>query len=220
MVMKVLMLLILFVLATLWQALSYQPDPYRVRLDGVKWMHIQKTSSWLGDFLLLFACPHLRPLYDSRKNKVFFYDLVRQNTTLLEACEIPVVPNRDGSYGWHDPYHPSSSRNKLVTVFRNPEDRIISSFLFGDMMIPSGSVYSHNQTLPSYIRESSTPLLAYASVPGFDSCQTKMVLGYYCGQDVKGVTSEGVAEAKRRIEYDFAFFGTVGAHPPLLLQLC
>jgi hypothetical protein len=106
------------------------------RLEGVKWMHIQKTSSWMGDFLLLYACPHLRPMYDSRKNKVFFYDVVRANTTLLENCEIPIVRNRDGLYGWHDPYSAPSSRGKLITMFRKPEDRIISSFLFDNMLFP------------------------------------------------------------------------------------
>jgi hypothetical protein len=177
------------------------------RLEGVKWMHIQKTSSWMGDFLLLYACPHLRPMYDSRKNKIFFYDVVRANTTLLDHCEIPIVRNRDGLYGWHDPYSAPSSRGKLVTMFRKPEDRIISSFLFDNMLIPSGSVYSYNQTLPDYVTNSPTPLVAYASVPGFDACQTKMVLGYHCGQDVHGITTTGLVEAKRRIEYDFAFFG-------------
>jgi len=151
-------------------------------LKSIKWMHIQKTSSWIGDFLLLYACPHLRPAYDQMNDQVFFYDQVRTHPEMLTECEVQVTRGYDGAFGWHDPYLPTHVGNgTTISIFRKPEYRLISSFLF-NMMIPSGNVYSDNNTLPEYVYKAAQPLIAYADVPGMASCQIKMVLGHYCGK--------------------------------------
>eukprot|EP00602_Paraphysomonas_sp_CaronLab_P010339 CAMPEP_0185023208 /NCGR_PEP_ID=MMETSP1103-20130426/5899_1 /TAXON_ID=36769 /ORGANISM="Paraphysomonas bandaiensis, Strain Caron Lab Isolate" /LENGTH=122 /DNA_ID=CAMNT_0027555685 /DNA_START=378 /DNA_END=742 /DNA_ORIENTATION=- len=41
---------------------------------------------------------------------------------------------------------------------------------------------------------------------GIPSCQTKMVMGYKCGEDIL-FTEEDLEEVKRRIANDFAFIG-------------
>lgn len=176
-------------------------------LKSIKWMHIQKTSSWIGDFLLMYACPHLRPDYDSMQDQVFFYDKVRANESLLQGCEVKIERGLDGSFGWHDPFNPSFGNGSIVSVFRRPEFRLISSFTF-NMMIPTGNVYAPNATLPEYVHESKYPLIAYSQVPGMSSCQIKMVLGHYCGKAVR-ISQSDVAEARRRVEHDFAFVGKI-----------
>jgi len=178
----------------------------RLPLNSIKWMHIQKTSSWIGDFLLMYACPHLRPSYDSMEDQVFFYDKVRTDESLLQDCEVQVKRGFDGSFGWHDPYTASVGNGSIVSIFRKPEYRLISSFLF-NMMIPTGNVFAPNATLPEYVHKAKYPFIAYAQVPGMSSCQIKMVLGHYCGKEVRALAPRDVAEAKRRVEHDFAFVG-------------
>jgi hypothetical protein len=178
------------------------------KLAGVKWMHIPKASSWLGDFLLLYACPHLRPHYDSMQGRVFFYDNINADPTLLNDCEVEIV-KQVKEYGWHDPYMPSIANGTTVALFREPSDRIVSSFLFGTngMMIPTGNIYSRNNTLPAYVAQSPFPVVSYASLPGFTGCQTKMVLGYACGDSKVQISPDMLQEAKRRVAIDFAFVG-------------
>lgn len=178
-------------------------------LKSIKWMHIQKTSSWIGDFLLLYACPHLRPVYDQMSDQIFFYDQVRAHPDMLTECEVQVTHGHDGDFGWHDPYIPTQVGNgTTVSVFRKPEYRLISSFLF-NMMIPTGNVYSYNNTLPEYVRNSAHPLVAYASVPGMSSCQIKMVLGHYCGTMVPELTRSDIEKAKHTVKHEFAFVGKI-----------
>ena len=166
-------------------------------------MHIQKTSSWIGDFLLLYACPHLRPAYDRMDDQVFFYDQVRAHPDMLTECEVEVTRGHDGAFGWHDPYLPAHIGNgTTISVFRKPEYRLISSFLF-NMMIPTGNVYSDNNTLPEHVHNAAQPLIAYANVPGMASCQIKMVLGHYCGKWIPELSRA----AKHRVKHEFAFVG-------------
>lgn len=170
-------------------------------------MHIQKTSSWIGDFLILYACPHLRPMYDQMDDKVFFYDQVRAHPDMLANCEVEVTRGHDGAFGWHDPYYPNQVGNgTTVSVFRKPEYRLISSFLF-NMMIPTGNVYSDNNTLPEHVRNAANPLIAYANVPGMSSCQIKMVLGHYCGKMIPELSRVDIEKAKHRVKHEFAFVG-------------
>ena len=176
-------------------------------LRSIKWMHIQKTSSWIGDFLLLYSCPHLRPMYDRMDDQVFFYDQVRTHPDLLTECEVEVTRGHDGAFGWHDPYLPAHIGNgTTISVFRKPEYRLISSFLF-NMMIPTGNVYSDNNTLPEHVRNAAQPLIAYANVPGMASCQIKMVLGHYCGKWISELSRADIEKAKHRVKHEFAFVG-------------
>jgi len=53
---------------------------------------------------------------------------------------------------------------------------------------------------------SPQPLVEYAFFPAMKSCQTKMLLGFWCARDVE-VTSAMVQEAKRRLLEEVVFFG-------------
>jgi hypothetical protein len=174
-------------------------------------MHIQKTSSWLGDFILLWACPQL--LLDFRKERPlgFFYDKMKSKISTLQGCNVRVSTG-GGSYGYH--YHlprymePYQNRS-TVTVFRNPMERLISAYFFNDgMMFPLGEPYrgTQQQMKKTQLRNTSAPIISYAYLEGIPSCQTKMVLGYDCGTPIHFSDRE-IEEAKRRIEFDLLFFG-------------
>lgn len=181
------------------------------RLQRVNWMHIPKTSSWIGDFLFMYACPHMRPEFDATNNEEFFYELVKENVSHVSKCETKIVPGIDGGFGWHDPYVASISNGSTVALFRKPRNRLISAFLFeGGMMIPPGHLFSLNETYQKeifkYISNTTYPIMTYGNFIGIPSCQIKMVMGHNCGTEVI-FTDKDILEAKRRVEHDFAFVG-------------
>ena len=94
-------------------------------------------------------------------------------------------------------------------MFRNPIDRIISAFLFADgMMIPRGFPdYSIEMELRKNITSSKYPIYTYAITPGIPQCQSKMIMGYECGNDVLPFNNKQLNEIHRRILEDFIFFG-------------
>jgi len=76
-------------------------------------------------------------------------------------------------------------RNTIVTMLRDPINRIISAFLF-DVMIPTGfslKTLKLRDQMKQIIRQADVPIVAYAALPGIASCQTKMILGYNCGEN-------------------------------------
>lgn len=94
-------------------------------------------------------------------------------------------------------------------MFRNPIDRIISAFLFADgMMIPRGFPdYSAEPELRKNITSSKYPIYTYATTPGIPQCQTKMIMGYDCGNDVPLFNPKQLKEIHRRLLEEFIFFG-------------
>jgi hypothetical protein len=56
------------------------------------------------------------------------------------------------------------------------------------------------------IIKADVPILAYAQTPGIASCQTKMMLGKNCGEDME-ITQAELQEAIRRVRYDMKFIG-------------
>lgn len=77
-------------------------------------------------------------------------------------------------------------KGTIITMLRDPTNRIISAFLF-DVMIPIGfPVHSNEkrQEVKDNILKSEIPIQAYVNLPGISSCQTKMILGHYCGATV------------------------------------
>ena len=95
----------------------------------------------------------------------------------------------------------------IATLFRNPLNRIVSAFLFSGIMFPFGSVVDVNGTnTRRQILQSPCPICAYASYPGMTSCQTKMVLGFTCGQPID-ISEAHMVEARRRLTKDFIFIG-------------
>lgn len=189
-------------LATCTMALCSQVMP------AVFWMHIQKTSSWLGNFLLLWGCSHVRQLSTKTKQSML-YVAVGRNMSRLQ-CEVPFHTGNFG-FGYHVPFDKSMNRT-AITLYRNPYNRAISSFLYGkgvhQIMFPLGfpDRAKRKFELRKQIRESAFPLLTYVQLPGIASCQAKMTLGRECGE-TSPVTAEDLVEAVRRVRYDLAFVG-------------
>lgn len=178
------------------------------QLQTAFWMHIQKTSSWLGNFLLLWGCSLVRGLSASSKQHMLYAHLARNLSRL--QCEIPFYTG-DFGFGYHVPLNVNLNRT-AITLYRNPYDRVISSFMFGkgvhQIMFPLGfpDRAKRKFALREAIRKSEFPILSYVQLPGISSCQAKMTLGRECGETAE-VTYIDVLEAKRRIRYDLAFVG-------------
>jgi hypothetical protein len=183
----------------------------KVTKRKITWMHIQKTSSWLGDFVLLWACPSLLSSYeDLIKEKhsihghgdIFFYDKYLNLRDLKTDCKAELVPIKE-YYSFHDPYIPSEklSNSIIITMVRNPMERLLSGFLFRD-----GLHLIEDNKVKQTIRNSNYPILAYATTPGISSCQTKMIIGYTCNHNIK-ITYDFIDLAKQRIENVFSFVG-------------
>lgn len=178
------------------------------QLNTAFWMHIQKTSSWLGNFLLLWGCGSVRDL-PAQKKKNMLYSHLARNLSRLQ-CEIPFYTG-DFGYGYHVPLNVNLN-STAITLFRNPYDRVISSFMYGkgvhQIMFPLGfpDRAKRKFALREAIRKSEFPILSYVQLPGIASCQAKMTLGRECGE-VAEVTAVDVDEARRRIRFDLAFVG-------------
>jgi hypothetical protein len=203
----------LWIISSVWATGNL---PTGERLKAVSWLHIPKTSSWIGDFLFLYACPHMRPEYEANGNEEFLFEIMKSNQTSVDRCKTKVLGGRDGAFGWHSPYVAEYSHGSTVALFRKPKARLISAFLFeGGMMIPPGHLYSTNEThhpiIFEYIRNTTHPIMTYANYLGIPSCQTKMVLGHNCGTEFP-ITESALDEAKRRVEHEFAFIGKIFEH--------
>ena len=187
---------------------SSQNEPF----DTVFWMHIQKTSSWLGNFLLLWGCSTIRE--DSQKFALFTADSMMHTTISTKIpelkCEKHYYTGKFG-YGYHIPY-PTNMNHTTITLVRNPYNRVISAFMYGkgihQIMFPKGfpNRAKVKFQLRDMIRKSEFPILTYANLPGISSCQIKMILGKECGE-VLTLTINDINEAKRRIHSDFYFIG-------------
>ena len=150
-------------------------SPY-VPNKGYSWLHIEKTSSWIGDFLLTWACPTLIPMFESYNTghqAHYFYDEFNQNHLLanqsvMEKCRVKIIVTDDQwSYGFHQPYKPAQSNGSVVTLLRDPIDRLISAALFNDgWMFPPGQPCYYRPAKSKIekhrISISPIPILAYA----------------------------------------------------------
>lgn len=94
-------------------------------------------------------------------------------------------------------------------MFRKPIERLISAFLFADgIMIPRGFYnYDHEAEVRKNVTSSSVPIYTYAMIRGISQCQTKMIMGYDCGNDVPAFNKKQLNEVHRRLLEDFFFFG-------------
>mmetsp|Transcript_58371 Transcript_58371/g.114798 ORF Transcript_58371/g.114798 Transcript_58371/m.114798 type:complete len:321 (+) Transcript_58371:78-1040(+) len=177
----------------------------------VHWMHIQKTSSWFGNFLLLWGCSFLR----KKQLEVGDQFQLQYSTAvgLLPTfkCESRIYQSDNNKYGFHIPYQAHLNRS-TVSLFRNPRDRIVSSFSCGignqNIMIPAGFPQQGKmkQVIRKLIKSTEFPIVTYFNVSGISACQTKMVLGRECGT-VDPLAPTDLTEALRRLRYDFAFVG-------------
>jgi len=156
------------------------------------WMHIEKTSSWLYNFLMVWSCPdisskvlHLAstgsasPLvlekfgYFEEVNLYLknHHQIVTQNMALksfVMNCSVTFDAYSTG-FGFHMPYFSETMNGSVITMIRYPMNRIISAFLFG-IMVPSGSPYRKNGMNGVEVRKNVTnatiPILAYVNTPG------------------------------------------------------
>lgn len=189
-------------------------QPPSATLGTVFWMHIQKTSSWFGDYLLLWGCPSLASSEEasqsSSSSHILLYSRVSAKDLRKLKCSVSFFTGSHG-YGYHVPFSSPVNRS-TVTLLRDPYDRMISSFLHGkgvhQMMFPIGfrDRIKLKYALRRNITSSKYPILSYASLDGMSGCQTKMVLGFDCGEMTE-LTDKHLEEAKRRLRYDMAFVG-------------
>lgn len=196
------------------------------------WMHIQKTSSWLNNFLVVWACPtfcrdylkenNLHP-EDWNSDKPIFYDfdaiIKRRHIESMEAmtvfmkCSMAFKNFATTRFGWsqfgfHWPMVHESMKGNTITLFRKPMSRVISAYLF-DMMLPQGfgtRTPEVKQMWRQYINSTDSPVYAYSQIPGIPNCQTKMVLGFRCGVPMN-LTNAHKLEAVERVRNDFYFIG-------------
>lgn len=177
-------------------------------LKKIFWMHIQKTSSWIGDLILRWSCPDIDDGFIvNPEEKNFLANRVRYNLSSWK-CDSEIVTSYD-HYGHHIPYDPDVAKGAVVTMFRKPINRIISAFLFADgMHIPRGHpLGDFENEIRANLSKTEHPIVSYARYLGIPHCQTKMVLGYHCGNNIPTFTKEEMVEAKTRIQFDFAFVG-------------
>lgn len=196
-------------------------------LPILSWMHIQKTSGWIGAYLLKKYCinnsTHTLPgvgrrqlRHDTtgrskRNKKRQNHQLVKQHEGVEHSCAVNLLP--EIAFGYHFPNNGKLlQRGTILTMFRNPLDRLISAYLFDPKggMLPMG--YPHRgideAAIHSYINNATVPIVAYATLSAIPSCQTKMMLGYACGEDLqRQLTVDDEAEAKRRLHEDILVFG-------------
>ena len=205
---------------------------YIVEPLTVSWMHIQKTSGWIGDFLLKKYCTSNstkdmegtgrtgrfrrrilsgRGTEDSKKLHVKIHENIQHR------CEVNLLP--EYSFGFHFPNNGNLIRpGTILTMFRKPVDRLISAFLYDPRggMLPAGYPQrdSREAEIHSQINNATFPIVAYANLPPIHSCQVKMLLGYPCGKDLgRELTDQDQAEAQRRLHHDLLAFGLTEDYP-------
>jgi hypothetical protein len=198
-------------------------------------MHIQKTSSWFGNFLLVWSCAdylrqHLHDMKTSSINEHLsgynslyeysmhvdkhFQSLGVGDSTMgmlirsaVMSCSVNFAYT--SCQGVHVPYKHSHMNHTIVTLLRKPTCRLISAFLYG-IMLPMGfsKVIKSDEfdIVKHKIRNATSPIYAYATLPGIASCQTKMLLGHECGSNPSLTPADG-QEAIRRLHEDTYFFG-------------
>jgi hypothetical protein len=188
----------------------------------ISWMHIPKTSSWIGDLILAWGCPKYRMRYrqylteiQTQPKRRFFFDSLKPILAQETGCDVR-FETQGVLYGGHLPHtDPVGLNHSVVTMFREPISRVVSAFFFctgptAPFLFPLGFTQRHDKVFRlEVIRkvfESSNPLLSYATMQEIPSCQMKMVLGIECGKPV-ALQEADIIEAKRRIREDFHFFG-------------
>ena len=182
-------------------------------LEKICWIHVQKASSWIGDYLVLQNCPDIAHSFKAyrRKNKddrSFIYDLLFQGK-IQSYCKVKFCPE---TFGFHNPYDVEKmGKGTVVALFRHPMNRIISAYLYNnEMMIPTGMPWDERYPIYNARTEGRyLPIYQYVQLPGMTGCQTKLTLGHNCGAGEKEI-KVGKAEmekAKKRMREDFAFVG-------------
>jgi hypothetical protein len=133
--------------------------------------------------------------------------LISYGTKKNMSCVIELGPHHQ--YGFHFPFDENIISSPVISSFREPSSRLISAFLFDKGgMLPAGfpNRERDKDKIHNFVLNSQTPIIEYAKIIGISSCQTKMVLGYWCGFPYEIVPSDMLIVKKRLIN-DFAFIG-------------
>jgi hypothetical protein len=195
--------LLTFLLSS-WVPLVFPAPP-----TTVFWLHIQKTSSWMGNFLLFWGCASLREKDSGVIPHAAMYGSIAKKLDSIQ-CEVNFDVGQF-QFGYHVPHQPKVNVS-AITLLRNPASRTISSYLHGtgihQIMFPVGfpNRAKVKYSLRNKINASPFPILTYANLTGIKSCQTKMILGIDCGVEIILTTSD-LQEALRRLRYDMFFIG-------------
>ena len=162
------------------------------------WLHIQKTGTAFGSTLAAVGCPEQPKQRNVRK--------------WSDACSYALGA---GSHT-HTPYvREKHGLGTTVTLIRSPRARLVSAYFFGlrevgHPMLPLGhpekDLSAWDKAARRRLKRAMPTIQAYARYPGIAHCQTKMVLGIHCGEDVQ-VTPDMSREAIRRLREDFRFVG-------------
>ena len=181
-------------------------------LSKICWIHVQKASSWIGDYIVIQRCPDLLKSYKAYRHrnkgdKSFIYDLLFKGK-LTANCNVEFCPP---NFGFHHPYNATLMKGHVVAIFRHPVNRIISAYLYNnEMMIPTGMPFA--ERYPIYNARAAgyyLPIYDYVRLPGMTGCQTKLTLGHNCGVGEKYVdlSKRAIEQAKKTMRKDFAFVG-------------
>jgi hypothetical protein len=167
------------------------------------WLHIPKCGSSFGISLLAVSCPSIphRDLQDlsgivDNGGRM----LCKCKACSCSACPVNVV-------GFHVPFDPRNGKH--AGMFREPRKRIISQYMYkGGFGSGWGSTLAvkDEMKLSEKNLSSKDKFLAYAKHPSMRSCQTKMLLGHMCVDNVT-ITAEMTQQAITRLREEFAFVG-------------
>ena len=153
----------------------------------ISWMHIQKTSSWLGQFILDRYCIISNHTNNTNTNNINIqlpYNVTE--SSIHYSCSIETYPQ----FGYHYPYNLQNNKirnHTILTLFRKPINRLISAFLFDKGgMLPAGFPNREKSThiIHQHILNSKHPIVTYSKYHGISSCQYKMLYGYWCGENI------------------------------------
>lgn len=184
--------------------------PPKRDLKKICWLHVQKTSSWIGDFLFMSRCKNMYDQWMSltkHQRKHTAYDLVLMGVLKNVQCNVEFCPMKN--FGFHNAYNASDMRGHVVSIFRDPLKRMVSAYIFTGMMVPLAlTPSSRNKIMHARSMNYSMPIQEYAALPGIPACATKMILGMPCGADPEPpLMQKDLDEAKRRVREDFLFVG-------------
>ena len=113
-------------------------SPSKIDVKKICWLHIEKTSSWIGDFLHSSRCDNLYTQWsllpaERKERKGTMYDLLLKNTYFVNiTCNVEFCPKL--GYGWHYPYNAKEGRWAYISTFRDPLKRIVSAYLFSSFL--------------------------------------------------------------------------------------
>jgi len=181
--------------------------------DEIVWLHIPKCGTTFLNTLYHYACPGIPPSASVGKGTSEIFQTLDLTTKYPmdeswdEICTIRFEVTGLHIRG-HDPIRWNTKLENVFAIFREPFDRVVSGF--NDYMQLSGKPEHDKKLLWSVLRGQSRKIQfdAYVTFGDQLGCQTKMVVGHYCGSS-HVLTDADLQKAKQRIE-EMGFIGITG----------